>query len=551
MSNDSTLVESADSSSSKDALPANDEHNLFLRYNILGNVVLILLIYQFARYLMLFSCSLDESNYSAFSFLLQIPFAGTKQLVLLLAVCLYSASNIRLKWSDIGQENKFLTNALRLLMSVAAFTLCWTASTYPYNYYYDKLHLIDRLFVGILWGGFVFRPGIAPLLLFVVVCSINQFDPLFGTLSWTDKLVPTGLLLIFLSALLLRTIGKQTATGHSLLICFLLLVSSHYFIPGLGKLEIRWWEHARIYNIIYAAYQNGWLASLDETQFHEIVKLVKPWNGVMVVFTLIVEVGAMFVFFSKRIAIFLCAGWSMLHIGIFIFSGICFWKWLMVDLSMLVTICYMPLGISKIMFGFRQGLVMLVLILTSWYTLKPVNLAWFDTQVVHTYQFELTGKSGVKYNISKSFFKPYALVFSQNRLGFLSNQNLLTGTYGMTIDPQLADLLSENKINCQDLIQLKKYRLEQMNDEARTNAFEKYISTYFHNINKNIRFTHSRNYPYLTGFPLHIWTFSKGNDYNFQEIITKVDIYLLTTISHDNNTEVCSRILLDTVSIPQ
>jgi len=53
----------------------------------------------------------------------------------------------------------------------------------------------------------------------------------------------------------------------------------------------------------------------------------------LIVSILSLECGAIAMMTSHRLAAALLVGWAGLHVGIFIFSGICFWKWLVVDLT--------------------------------------------------------------------------------------------------------------------------------------------------------------------------------------------------------------------------
>ena len=131
----------------------------------------------------------------------------------------------------------------------------------------------------------------------------------------------------------------------------------------------------------------------------------------------------------------------LLHAGIFAISGICFWKWALLDATLFAVLVAARHEPIATIFGPGPLLLSLALIGGASYWCAPVRLGWFDTRLAYTYRYTVIGPSGSAYAIAPSFFSPYDLRFSQNRFDFLTARPALVSTYGMTQDPQIASAL--------------------------------------------------------------------------------------------------------------
>ena len=92
------------------------------------------------------------------------------------------------------------------------------------------------------------------------------------------------------------------------------------------------------------------------------------------------------------------AGWIIFHLGVFAVSGICFWKWMMVDGTLLIIFLARDSGRVFPIFTRRHFVLSLFLILGGLFWFRPVNLAWYDSPTTYAYRFVGVGESGATYS---------------------------------------------------------------------------------------------------------------------------------------------------------
>src|SRR5205085_298314 len=90
-------------------------------------------------------------------------------------------------------------------------------------------------------------------------------------------------------------------------------------------------------NLAVGAYVRGWLGFLPEHVVLPVAEFVRNFDRPMAVFTLVTELGALVFFFLAlrwaRVWAFLC---FVLHLGIFALTGVCFWKWAVANIVLLI-----------------------------------------------------------------------------------------------------------------------------------------------------------------------------------------------------------------------
>ncbi|MCH2203758.1 MAG: hypothetical protein MK102_17460 [Fuerstiella sp.] len=426
------------------------------------------------------------------------------------------------RWSDIVEYK-----AIRPVVMITAFAVTWAFSTHSYNFFYDQSHLFDRSLLILLFGLTLWRPCWFPLFLLTAVTIISQFEHPMPGYSWTDKILPVRVLFLFCSYLAVRPLfDPQTAVRTFFLVLFA-VTGAHYFVPGWGKVEMEWWNYGHVYHIVAAAWANGWLGFLSEPEINRVIDVAAFLDPLVVGFTLLVEVGSLIFLFHRRIAVGLVLGWFLLHIGIFVFSGICFWKWALLDLAILLSFRQMSPATSGWLFcpkrAFACAALMLVL---SFVVTRPVKLAWYDTRLTHTHRFVGTGISGTRYDVGKFFMAPYDLQLAQNRLRFFADQDLIVRTYGTTQNSKLAAelLKSPSELKLEKLVEWD--RIDQ-HDPAAVATFDRFVTTYFRNVNSQLSL---KTWHFPAAAPQHIWTMPTGHQFDCREPLEQFAVHLTTTM---------------------
>jgi len=406
------------------------------------------------------------------------------------------------RWHDCRCSLTF-----RYLVLASAATLTWAAAIYPYNYYFDHSHHFDRFTIVILCLGLIRWPSLVGIFVVDAFAILSQFDQPFGGFSWTDKDLPLRVLLLFGASLWLSITARRQEWMRVALLMTFALIASHYFVPGWEKLTSGWQFYGNLHYLFAAGHVNGWLdiSSQELTRCFDNTRQLEPW---LIVATLALECGAIAMMTSHRLAAALLVGWAGLHVGIFIFSGICFWKWLVVDLTAATVLISMSRREIQWLFHGARPWVAVLLVAFGQPIFKSHHLAWFDTPLTHTYRFVGIDSSGNRHGIGKYQLAPYDFFLCQNRLWFLPQSELLTRTWSSTKKSDLALSL----VQCKSVKQLARVKpAEEIvgPDLNRQRGFERWVYAFFRNMTKH----HRSGTQGTTGFPQHIWTTALANDY--------------------------------------
>jgi hypothetical protein len=441
----------------------------------------------------------------------------------LAALALWRGRSLWRGWSEHEHGR-----ALQLLIGALVLMFAWAFSTYDVNLYLDRVHLADRVMLVVLAVLVCWRPAFLLFLLPLLLAVVWQFNQPLGNFSFTDKSAPLRILFLFLASFL-----WQTVTGGRRADAFLFtagcLIAAHYWIPGLEKLRLGWLAHGQLHHLTVAAWQNGWLVSLDAAGIARFAETLARFEPLSLGFTIAAEAGALLFFWHRGVAFALLPAWLLLHAGIFATSGICFWKWAILDLGFIALLASLGPALAARIFGPGPLLLSLALIGGASHWCDPVRLGWFDTRLAYTYRYTVIGPSGNAYSIAPSFFAPYDLRFAQNRFDFLTARPSLVSTYGMTQDPGIAKALL-SVLTLAEVEQLEA-RLGTVHREPQQVArFDDFMHRFFAAWNRRGARREARA---VWRAPLHIWTAPRDPAYAGQEPVARVLVDRVTTLWND------------------
>jgi hypothetical protein len=490
---------------------------------LLAGVVPLVAIFALIEPAFMATCRLPAASYFEPVIAFSLPRALAIRWPLLLALAALLCWRRREVWRGWGELEQ--GQALRLLVGGLTLVFAWTFATNDVNLYFDRTHAVDRLLLVVLAALVCWRPlfllGFLPLLAAVVW----QFEVPLGGFSWTDKSAPVRVLLLFLVWFLwlAATGGRRTQAFVFTMGC---LVAGHYFVPALEKLRLGWLAHGQLHHLTLAAWENGWLVGLDAAGITSLAKLLSRGEPLSMAFTIAVEAGALFFFWRRSAALALLAGWILLHTGIFFTSGIFFWKWMLRDAGLFAFFLALRRAPATQVFGPGPLLLSFVLVAgaSTWCT--PVRLGWFDTRIAYTYRYTAFTASGGAYRIAPSFFAPYDLLISQNRFGYLVERPSLVGTFGMTLDGDIAAALIP--VRALPEVETLETRMGRaLFDAKRAEHFDDFMRRFLSAANR--RGAHSAWYTVLRP-PLHIWTAPREPAYALQEPIVRLGVDRVTTL---------------------
>lgn len=390
---------------------------------------------------------------------------------------------------------------LRFFVVVTSATVAWAFSLYEYNAFYGRLHLLERAFVLIGLGLLIVHPAFITPLTLVVLIQVHQFDyPLWGQYRWTDKIPILEVMILFSVFLFLSALGIPLSAWSFAIVAFSIPAAS-YFYSGVEKVRLGWFEVNRLSYLFLAAHDNGWLHFLNPRQLSRLARSLDRLNLPFKALTLLLELGVIFALAHPLLAAAFLVGLAGMHVGIFLASGICFWKWGVMDLALIPllvlgwsdltgTLVFAPLA-------FSAGLILIgPLICTAKF------LGWYDTPLSGVYRFEGRTPDGAWKEIPPSRFAPYDFPFAQGRFHYLNPASTLVDVYGKAKTRELFEAIAVCRST--EEIQEVRRRLGIPRHKKRDIPhFERFIVAFFGNY---LRFPRARGLLSRLAPPQHKWT---------------------------------------------
>ena len=305
----------------------------------------------------------------------------------------------------------------------------------------------------------------------------------------------------------------------------------HYFKSGIGKHQIQWERSNYLPNIVAAAkIQNNWCFFADSVFFKYFKKITVPIQTTVVY----MEILAVASIIDYRLAIVVFSFLLLMHIIIFISTGIFFWKWIAVLIPLIYCLYQVELT-GDILVASPELLVSIIVIgaFSSLLSYLP-ELVWFDSPISSKITILLKNEDGSKeYSLNPYDVRPLDMNYSQARVGicFPIDRFDIVGCFG-AIKPQSKSVdlfmtkwpMMLNSVNQEDLqteeeaAQLLSQVLNANQDVDQYHTknknlslqqeFQKNIGHFLTNLMRN--YGNSKTNFYFPNF--HIWNNKKRDD---------------------------------------
>jgi hypothetical protein len=346
---------------------------------------------------------------------------------------------------------------LRFIWCVASAPVIWSVITEAPGMYSTSFPF-DRLALLLVWGASIKLPIFSPLTIVIAhAISFEEFYPILQTAGWTDRYLNYNLMVVIVALQVVSNIGALITREHEptssdplklrsaepLGIAFsgnlvarsvsnvltslswrdsvvFGIVATHYIVPGINKIRIGWFTEQELKFSLFAKVAQGWIAT-DANSLEYLGRVVDSVNPLLLSAVLVMEVGAVCLFFPR-----LRFPWLLilitLHIGIFLATGILFWKWMFVNggLALYVIITRRR---NKSRSDKRDtllpALAAALTCATAFVYLPIPPLAWIDTRYQYVYELETISSTGQIQELHWSNFRRHDLFFGSHRLHFL------------------------------------------------------------------------------------------------------------------------------------
>jgi len=209
---------------------------------------------------------------------------------------------------------------------------------------------------------------------------------------------------------------------------FLLVFSFCYFIPFVEKLRISpnfydWVVFEDLGKAFLEYYFTGWRLGLTIEQASTLSRYISKVSFLLTMSAFLVEISPLLLFTGfryKKLVVLMCV---ILHILIFVISGILFWKWIIVCMLFLLPFNFFDEKFSIFCATKKFNLsFILFLISCSYFVSFSVfpKLGWFTGEKFIDYAIIAKTNDG-NYEIPNHFFSPYELVTTFERYDFLND----------------------------------------------------------------------------------------------------------------------------------
>lgn len=435
--------------------------------------------------------------------------------ITLLIIALYALFFKKIEWADYDRS-------ITVVSYTCLFLLAWNYLFYGYNYFINHWDLLDRLtfLVTILLA--LYNPSFLILATVQALLLSQQFRyPLFFDYSYTDKSIVFSIIISSWLYMIVKSIFYKAMPHYLYFIILIGTICNWYWLAGLGKLELGWVGKNELYKLFLVTVDYNWLYFMNDVFKNSIAEILKHNNTIIQIGAIILElVFPLIILINKRTAIFVLVSFAMFHLLVFFLSGIFFWKWIVVEI--VVMLCLKNnknLWLSKN----RNQILLLyfVFLIASPLYFSFSKLAWFDSGIYNKYEFKVKNDQGEVFALEPSFFAPYDLSFAQNRFDFVNQDKIITSTFGSTIDGNILSLGQKEEIveyvNLNGKIKYNPKKIEELKAFLRTFIVNKQNQ-------KRVK---------LPSAPAHIW---QGPDRSKEIFNQQLDsVFIIKTFRYINN----------------
>ena len=375
------------------------------------------------------------------------------------------------------ENGLYLRNFIIIISAILAWMYCF----YTYNFFHDQAHLLDRgLVILFLILTFRFPVFIIPFSLQVLII-IGQFEVLNGY-SLAVPLFPLHIIFLFISFYVFMLLGGRFKFVHFI---FLLgcILATEYMGSGIGKvLKTGWLLENQIEYLIPNSFGNGWLRFLDTDALNTLTSTASKFNLPLKILTLTLELGVIFFFLKRKWSKILLLGIICLHLGIFLFSGIFFWAWMLLDLIFIFMILNKGVFIERLLFNKKALVLSIFVILSGYFWNNSVKLVWLDVPLSYTYTFYAETENKTMHKLSQDFFKPFDYQFKIGNFNHLDKQKRLAVNSGITSNIKTVRLFNTPKSE-QEIIDLERTTGTVAYQEKEANKTISFIQEFIKNRN--------------------------------------------------------------------
>lgn len=423
----------------------------------------------------------------------------------------------------------------RVIAGVAALLLAWELCTYDYNYYLDRAFYADRIVLLLLALSLFRLPAIAPLFLAFAFVYRSQFNYPAGGFPLFDKRLLFDLLVMLISVRYVRLLIPDLKKNF--LFFALAIVAANYFASGAAKLMIsphgtEWVFGNRLENLFMNVHLRGWRAEADDATIAGIRLFLSRFGVYFQVAVLLLELGAVFVLRSRKTALLLLPLLGLMHLGIFYFGSMLFWKWMLIDFTLAAVLFFDRRPAEAVFAGKKTFLPAATAVLLGFAWLQPFTIGWHDTKFNQYFTYEVEDDSGQIYRMEKNAFDPFHQWIQYDQFLFLVDRPCLrVSGFGYTNNYRLAAAI--DRAGPAGMAALEQERGDNQYSPSRKQQYEAFMRQYFSNRNRRAG---KDFFPARLHAPHHLYNHETGPVYEGQFRVSRFRVIFNQTYTQDGKT---------------
>ena len=270
------------------------------------------------------------------------------------------------------------------------------------------------------------------------------------------------------------------------------------------------------------AFAHGWLGWLSAEKIGSMAQWMAKADYPLRIGTLVLELGALLFFARAATAKTLLMLWTILLGAFFACFGYFFWKWILVQLTLLWLLKQWEEDASRQsrLFHWKAFLCSLPIIGGASITFQSAGLAWFDTPLAHGFHYEAIGESGDRYTIPTRLLAPYHEEFTMAHFGYLSTSKTLVSPYGATINREIANRLTEAQ-SAEEAVEI----VEELGHDGFSSELKSNLVTLLKKWlqQQNVQAANGTGFEWRRPLPF-LWSFREPEVYQHQEPLVRLYI---------------------------
>lgn len=444
--------------------------------------------------------------------------------VIAIVVIFFLRKKLFIPWKHLEKGH-----LIRNILLYIACILTWLHTTHDFNLYFSQGYTIDRVLLLFSLGLIYWRPIGTFFFLLFLFPLVGQLEVLDG-FSLSTTFLLTRIIILFLAIFCIHLFYGRFKFNHFLFMlgCF---VASNYIVSGAGKIMLgEWILNDQVNYLLPATYANGWHSYLDIESLNKLTRFLSYFNIPSRWYSVFIECGMVTLFFSLKWARFLFIGAIVMHIGIFFYSGIFFWMWILVLVGLLFIFSRKVNNVNSI-FNRTYFIIAIPIILAGKLWINPSPKVWFDSPLNYIYKYEATLENGEKHLLPPDFFAPYDVQFTFSNFKCLSNQPLLPIHWGAHSSRALHNYLKPYR-HKSEIFDYEKTRGRIYHDDEKREFLQQFLQQYIYNWNQSEA---SKNLISYLRAPRILWNFPRKNYTLIGKKIKSLKVFEITSYYSNQN----------------